>query len=166
MGLKREYVDFVFDAVGNVYGKFMLEIGNQKVREDVETDATTGKEFWESLGVAHTSIDINGADGAINFDLSKTVDRFQCAFDVVTDIGTSCYIQEQHVCFKNLYSFAKIGGVIIHILPAVGSRWTSLRYETLESLRGAADNYGADWILTRTIAGEFGDLVAIASRKR
>ena len=52
----------------------MLELGNQVIRPDKQIPEITGKAYFHRLGYEHTSVDLNGLDGALVKDLSKLED--------------------------------------------------------------------------------------------
>ena len=78
MGYKTSYLNWINDQIGKVYdstnGLKMLELGNQVIRPDKQITETTGKAYFTRLGYEHTSVDLNGLDGALVKDLSKLED--------------------------------------------------------------------------------------------
>jgi len=93
---------------------FMITHGGVKNSSD-----RTVKAYFESRGFKHTSIDINGAYGALSLDLRYPLPKeFHNQFDVATNFGTIEHIiDNQYQVFKNLHVAAKIGALIIHQLP-------------------------------------------------
>ena len=83
--------------------KWMLELGNQRIRNNVQKEykikEITGKQYFESLGVIHYSIDKNGKDGAIPLNLSKPItDNFWLnKFDIGTNFGTLEHIKKENL---------------------------------------------------------------------
>ena len=103
----------------------MLELGNQVIRPDKQIPETTGKAYFTRLGYKHTSVDLNGLDGALVKDLSKLEDftEFKNYFDVITNAGTIEHVEpyeSQHTAFLNVHNSLKIGGIAIHIGPELG----------------------------------------------
>jgi len=90
------------------------ELGNQ------DFDGQPAKDIYESEGVSHTSIDLNGLDGALSLDLSQPID-LKKKFDVITNYGTTEHCCDQYECFKNIHIFCKKGGIMIHGVPLVGN---------------------------------------------
>jgi len=138
MGIKVKYLDFFFKSIhlGGLRppykGLTMCELGNQRmkyddkalflyVRDKLQRPAMplTGKEFFSELGFKHTSIDINGKDGALKLDLREPIPKelFE-AFQVVTNFGTTEHIDKQTPVFSNIYQLLVKGGVVTHIVPA------------------------------------------------
>jgi len=99
------------------------------------------KFLFEHLGVEHTSVDLNGQDGALKVDLAqdfmelgekqwwdKTDDNFTKYFeyfDVVTNCGTTEHVDNEnghnnYIAWKNLHNFLKVGGLHFSSLPAIG----------------------------------------------
>lgn len=101
--------------------KRMLELGNQTIR-GAFTPESIGKEYYLKRGFEHISLDLNGQDGALKVDISKS---FKCKqwrgyFDVVTNAGTSEHIEpfrRQYQCFRNIHESLRRGGLAIHIVP-------------------------------------------------
>lgn len=123
MGLDKVKFDFIKKNIPSFNKLTMMELGNQIVKSDLSKTQKTGKEFWNSLGCYHFSIDINGKDGAMNIDLSEPVTYYDNFFDVVTNITVSNFIKEYNICYDNIYRFCKEGGMTIHCLPIDGSKW-------------------------------------------
>ncbi len=108
-------------SIAEVAGKRMLELGNQRLRT-ADGQKTTGKAYFDRLGVTHTSFDLNGRDGAIAIDLGKpcTDDAWRNAFDIITNAGTTEHVEPheaQYECFKNIHEWLKPGGVAVHMVP-------------------------------------------------
>ncbi len=117
--------------LGAPQGKRMLELGNQNILNAFwgKTFSPTipekkGKEYYSKLGVEHTSVDMNGRDGAVAVDLARPMDRPEWIghFDIVTNSGTTEHVEPyeaQFICFQNIHRATKKGGLMIHIIPAV-----------------------------------------------
>jgi hypothetical protein len=127
MGLKSAYLDYIYESVmatvGSLQGKRMLELGNQHIFE-TSIREKTGKEYYSNRGVQHTSVDLNGLDGAIEVDLSKPIEiaGWNEYFDIVTNSGTSEHVspkKAQYECFMNIHKCLKVGGVAIHLIPDI-----------------------------------------------
>lgn len=127
MGLRARYIGYIDSYVnkefGDIKGLSMLELGNQVFRKsDRDKFKKTGKEYFESIGVKHTSIDLNGKNGALKLDLSKPIheEGFINNFNIITNFGTTEHIEpleNQYECFKNIHNFMSIGGISIHLVP-------------------------------------------------
>lgn len=111
----------------------ILELGNQHLYFDTESPA---KSFFQSMGIDHVSIDLNGEDGAIPIDLSRSwwhdyayvpcQDRIHLImtprpFDVVTDFGTSEHVTDLWECLRNVHDATGEGSLIFHRNPEPGS---------------------------------------------
>ncbi|CAJ1332509.1 unnamed protein product [Effrenium voratum] len=109
-----------------------------------------GKKIFERLGFIHTSLDINGRDGAVEVDLSRPLNtslRVLGMCDVVTNFGTTEHVGEsdyveadvdlldiwssQYEAFRNLHRLARRDGLIINMVPAAGCwpRHGAVEYE-------------------------------------
>jgi SAM-dependent methyltransferase len=139
MGLKTPYLVHFFsccDAAGIVDFKLkkMCELGNQHMKYDdpsldvyvkaidIDTEPATGKEFFTKIGFEHTSIDINGLDGAEPFDLSKPImdSKKQNYFDIITSFGTIEHVENQYMLMRNIHNMLKVGGIFYALVPASG----------------------------------------------
>lgn len=90
--------------------KTMIELGNKKTN-------FVWKHYFENMGISHTSIDLNGQDGALKLDLTKPIDIPPA--DVVTNFGTSEHVLDQKACFLNIHNLSKKW--IVHQVPLVGN---------------------------------------------
>ena len=138
-----------------VRGDAMLELGNKiNTKCGASGDqSVTYKEFFESLGVDHVSVDINGQDGALPIDLRGdlrlALDSYDVPilYDVVTNIGTTEHVvDQQEAVWRNLWGVLKVGGVLLSITPKPGDwRWhgdwypRDTFYERLAALNGMED---------------------------
>jgi len=123
MAYTPEYLDFVMDSINLEYynsnGLSMFELGNQRFIGGL---FTTGKQHFEDLGMLHTSVDINGQDGALPLDLTKPelFYQFRSSFDILTNLGTTEHVEpidKQYQCFSILHDVVKPGGIMIHLVP-------------------------------------------------
>ncbi len=125
MGIRKGWLDFTFEAIGSTGLRFealeMCELGNQHISVD-GINFEIAKQYFESLGIRHISIDLNGEDGALVLDLSKPIQNEELLgrFDVVTNFGTSEHVENQYHCFQNMHDFTKKGGLCIHAIPKIG----------------------------------------------
>jgi len=124
MGISLRHLQTICNAIkstGKELDKIkMIELGNQQLRKNCKVPFAISKEYFESIGVEHISMDMNGKDGALKKDLSKYIRGFKNK-DIVTNIGTSEHVENQYWCFKNIHNFTKNKGVMIHVVPEVDS---------------------------------------------
>lgn len=98
----------------------ILELGNQKILINEQT-TLIAKNYLQSKGVRHISMDINNQDGAIAVNLALPFDScYLNKFDVVTDFGTVEHIENQYQVWKNINDACKVNGYMIHSLPLAG----------------------------------------------
>jgi|TARA_B110000881_G_scaffold127095_1_gene111628 hypothetical protein len=130
MGYRTSYLNWMNEHIAptfpNVSGLKMLELGNQVIKPDKRIPETTGKAYYTRLGYEHTSVDLNGLDGALVKDLSNLehFTEFQNYFDVITNAGTIEHVEpyeSQHTAFLNVHNSLKTGGIAIHIGPELGT---------------------------------------------
>lgn len=104
-------------------GKQMVELGDQKFNAHValtpEGDRVWTKEYFKKLGFTHLCIDWHGQNGAVSLDLAKPF--YVGQFDVLTNLGTSEHILDQHYCWQNMHNLVKPGGILIHVVPKTGA---------------------------------------------
>jgi hypothetical protein len=146
----------------------LCELGDQLLIDDDGNVTGVAKDLYESLGFAHTSMDINGRHGAVPVDLERPVPpEFVGAFDIVTDYGTLEHVNGQYQAFRNVHLMCREGGVMIHHLPLAGTYPKHCRYYyTLEFMEGLARACGYDVILPDVLDDSDGQtvkkLVAVA----
>lgn len=123
MGISNPCIEAVDKALRSINLKYdecsMLELGNQHIRNGVSR-YPTGKQHFTALGVKHVSVDLNGKDGALRYDLSRPIMCFDGQFDIVTNFGTSEHVADQGQCFANVHRFCRSGGVMVHAVPREG----------------------------------------------
>ncbi len=91
-------------------GGTMLELGNKK-----GGDGTPYKVHFEALGFAHTSVDINGEDGALKLDLQQPLGLG--TFDMVANIGTTEHCGRQLPVWRNVCDAMHVGSVFVSTTP-------------------------------------------------
>jgi hypothetical protein len=81
----------------------------------------SAKDFFQSLGVEHISIDIIELWDCEYMDLSIVQDKWKGEFDIVTNFGTTEHVRGgQHESFLNCHNFTKPNGFMVHVVPMVG----------------------------------------------
>ena len=98
-----------------LHGKRMLELGNKK------TKGWVWKDYFQSIGIDHTSIDWNGLDGALPLDLRSPIEMDP--FDMVTDFGTTEHVSKREGVWRNIPNLLKVGGVLVSHGPKHGDWW-------------------------------------------
>jgi hypothetical protein len=125
MAYLPEYLDFVTEAIRLEFfqpnGLSMFELGNQRF---IGGEFSTGKQHFEHHGMLHTSVDINGEDGALPLDLRKPelFYDFRCRYDVLTNLGVTEHVEpiiNQYECFSIIHDVVRPGGIMIHMVPDV-----------------------------------------------
>jgi hypothetical protein len=127
MGLSARYLTYIdtniASAFGDQVGLRLLELGDQLIREP-KIPFKTGKDYFESRGFAHTSIDLNGMNGSEVRDLRepKQFIEWKNKWDIITNSGTTEHVEpreRQYEVFSILHQCTKIGGINIHLIPDV-----------------------------------------------
>jgi hypothetical protein len=99
-------------AIGDVRGLRVLELGNKKNRTGLYRD------WYLAQGAAeYVSVDWNGKDGAIAHDMRTELDLGLEPFDVVTNLGFTEHVTEQEGVWRNIHNATKAGGSISCCLP-------------------------------------------------
>lgn len=77
--------------------------------------------YCHALGFSrYDAIDVNSKYGSLVMDLNQdlqTAYGFRQTYDVVTNNGTGEHIFNQYMVFRNIHNLAKIGGVMVFVLP-------------------------------------------------
>ena len=98
-----------------LHGESMLELGNKRNGDAIY------KQYFESLGYRHVSVDWNGLDGALDRDLRIPLWPELGQFDMLTNIGTSEHVgttlAEQGECWRNIHHLVKTGGIYCGLNP-------------------------------------------------
>jgi len=96
----------------------MVQLGNKKnIKPGPTYEESLTKEGWEV-----TSIDLNGEDGALAYDLAYPIRDLWGQFDVLTNFGTSEHVFDQVNVWKNIHNLVKPGGRFVHTLAKVATR--------------------------------------------
>jgi hypothetical protein len=126
MGINADGFDLISKAVQEfprgITGASILELGNQMIREP-HRQAGPAKHYFEKMGACHTSVDINGKDGALKLDLNSPLVISGGPFDLVTNFGTSEHVENQKSVFENIHYHCAEGGVMIHQVPLIHGKW-------------------------------------------
>lgn len=74
------------------------------------------KDIFPNLDL--TSFDINGENNSIILNLSNPIlDEYKNKFDLITNFGTTEHVQNQYVCWKNIFDMVKHEGIVINEIP-------------------------------------------------
>jgi hypothetical protein len=90
--------------------------------EHLDQEAPRSHIFWTWLGFEYASVDIDGSPGSIPLDLNydpapaDAIGKYQ----LVTNFGTTEHIANQLNAFKVIHDLTKLGGIMMHTLPAQG----------------------------------------------
>ena len=102
-------------------GLMLCELGNQHSGWKLNVPV---KSIMQWLGVQHTSLDLNGLDGAWKLDLAQPLPLPLIGqFDVVTNAGTTEHVctsndfRDQWHAFKSIHDLAKPFAAMMHVIP-------------------------------------------------
>lgn len=119
------------EALAELYGLFgrkPIELGVQQetstvdgVERQAET-APASQPFWESLGFSYNAVEYGGHRGVTSLDLNRdrVPYRLRSTFDLVVNAGTTEHVVNQDNAFRVMHDLTKVGGVMMHELPAGG----------------------------------------------
>lgn len=100
----------------------MLELGDQIFYGNlINSGYAVAKDYFQSKGIDHTSIDLNGLNGSISLDMSKPLpDEYHNNFDILTNVGMTEHIKQNQVqAFKNIHDSVRVGGLFMHFVPMI-----------------------------------------------
>lgn len=126
----------------------MIELGNQHIDHNRSGVGTPAKGFYQSKGINHISVDINGKDGAVAMDLSRDIPEVhEGGCDILTNHGTTEHIPNQDTVFKNIHNMCSEGCYMVHQVPLPGT-WPGhcIFYYDLEFFDKLADMNGYEVI--------------------
>lgn len=89
---------------------------------NLSPSAPLSRDMWTWLGFDYSSIDMDGSPGSIPLDLnfdSEPAKMKHCA-DLVTNCGTTEHVINQLNAFKLIHNLTKVGGLMMHNIPAQG----------------------------------------------
>lgn len=109
--------------------KSVIELGAQNLYNQPILPAPYADEYYTSLGIEYSCIDISKENGCIEIDLSKTFQNTIGQFDLVTDFGTSEHIGNNGLhdseafynCWKTKHDILKSSAVMINENPKTGN---------------------------------------------
>lgn len=126
----------------------LLELGIQNAFSDLIK--AEGIDKYPIRNILHRyfreyhTLDLQIEDGVTKVDLSVYQPGLFTA-NIITNIGTTEHVeyeQGQFDCWKNLHSWLKIGGIMIHELPELGSWPGHGRYYITREFFRNLENYG------------------------
>ena len=91
------------------------------IEHQAET-APASQPFWESLGLSYNAVEYGGHRGVTSLDLNQdnVPYRLRSSFDLVVNAGTTEHVVNQDNAFRVIHDLAKVGGVMMHEVPAGG----------------------------------------------
>lgn len=85
--------------------------------QNLKFNKGSARDWYANLGLTqYTAFDIVDDPRSRKADLS-TILNLEETWDIVTNFGTSEHVFNQSVVMKNCHDFAKVGGVILHVVP-------------------------------------------------
>jgi hypothetical protein len=111
-----------------LFGRKPVELGAPQetttvdgVERQAET-APASQPFWEALGFSYDAVEYGGHRGVTSLDLNRdqVPYRLRASFDLVVNAGTTEHVVNQDNAFRVMHDLAKVGGVMMHEVPAGG----------------------------------------------
>jgi hypothetical protein len=107
-----------------------IDLGSQNLYDQPLLPAPYASRLYEKHGINYTCIDLNGENGALQWDLSLPQSiSDDDAFDLVVNAGTSEHIgtnghfniEATYNCFKTIHNLCKINRFIFNENPKTGN---------------------------------------------
>lgn len=96
--------------------KSMYDLGNK--RTNVNGKIIPYSVFYRKENIIYDSIDLNGLNGALKYDLRKPI--ILKSRDMVMNLGTSEHILDQEAVFRNIHNLSH--SKMIHQVPLIETR--------------------------------------------
>ncbi len=136
MGITQDSINRLHRHAPELSGIKMMELGAQCLyipgQNTSDAEMFWAKDFFEALGVKHTSIDLLASDLWKRWgeggrpevaDLTEPLDYR--GFDIVTNFGTTEHVEstvtDLYKAYQNIHNMCKVGGLMIHETPKTGS---------------------------------------------
>ena len=119
------------EALAELYGLFgrkPVDLGAPRETTTVDgverqaESAPASQPFWEALGFSYNAVEYGGHRGVTSLDLNRdhVPYRLRSSFDLVVNAGTTEHVVNQDNAFRVMHDLAKVGGVMMHEVPAGG----------------------------------------------
>jgi hypothetical protein len=120
MGVTSQTFQFMMNWLTDDH-KSICEFGDQQFLScPPMAEKSYTRNYWKNKGYDYDSIDINGFGDSILMDLNVEVLEHKKQYDFLTDFGTFEHVNNFYMALKNMHNFCKVGGMMVHILPALG----------------------------------------------
>lgn len=74
------------------------------------------KDIFPNLDL--TSFDITGENNSTFLNLSSPLPNdYKNKYDLITNFGTTEHVQDQYICWKNIFNMLKYNGIVINEIP-------------------------------------------------
>ena len=130
MGIQTEPMEMVLALLPQLPPRFrVVELGDQFITAPGEWSGKLAKGWYEHIGAGkYVSLDANGLNGAIPFDLNRAVRKqddpptaeLKGGFHLVTDFGTCEHVFNQAQCWQTIHELCRTGGFIAFDHPSQG----------------------------------------------
>lgn len=144
MGVNPQVVDLLEVALNEVGGSYrnlsFVQFGNLFFTGGLEKKPLPGERrpfkaisaYFLSKGAARV-VDIDLCFKKVTerhqrLDLGKPLGKWAGKFGWLNNFGTSEHVHNQYHCFKNAHDLVRVGGVMVHTVPAAGSWPRHCRY--------------------------------------
>jgi hypothetical protein len=123
-GSAQDYIEFITYCLGKEAAtESIIEICSDLAKRSIGTtqNQTTCAELFDLVGWEYISIDmVENATLKGDLNLYQIDPKYFGYFDCVANFGTTEHIFNQFNCFWNIHYATKVGGFIVHMLPASG----------------------------------------------
>ena len=125
MGVTQKSFGLITEVIEKYNIKSICDLGAQNDYRDHVIISNPEKypyisEYWKSIGVNYLSIDLNGENDSVKWNLDYALPT-KMTFDLVCDFGTSEHVSDFRQCLENIHNLTKPGGIVIKENPLTGN---------------------------------------------
>lgn len=129
MGITSFGINLIEECLKIKEIKNVIELGAQNLYNQPKLPAPYADEYYTSIGIDYTCIDLSNENNCLVLDLSQQI-NIKKQYDLVTDFGTSEHVGDKsgkhdirsfYQCLKNKHDLCKNGGIILSNNPKTGN---------------------------------------------
>lgn len=130
MGVTAHSIKLIEKALSLITVTEVMELGSQnlfdknygenKKHDGLHCNNPYASEYYRSKGIKYNCIDLNGENGALQYQLEEPV-KHDKKYMLVTDFGTGEHVRNVYNVFKTIHDLLEEGGVCVRENPKTGS---------------------------------------------
>lgn len=152
MGVTAHSIKLIEKALSLISVTEVMELGSQnmfdrnygeaKLHDGLHCNNPYASEYYNSKGIKYNCIDLNGENGALQYQLEEPVKHGK-KYILVTDFGTGEHVRNVYNVFKTIHDLLEEGGVCVRENPKTGS-WPGhgFNYMTADVYKSIANANG------------------------